>query len=498
MAAWRGRASAPVAFGIGGAAFVLLATLNSAGYRYGASDQAFYIPAVVRHLEPADFPRDAALIDSQAKLTVIDELVAATVRVTGISLQHLFLALYVFTLLLLLAAAVRIGSRLYRTRWAIVALGAALTLRHAIAKTGTNTLEGYFHPRQLAFALGLSAVAMFVERRERLSLVLLTLAAAVHPTTAAWFGAWLGAALWLARPEWRVAMAAAASILAITACAVLWRGPLGGHLSRMDEAWLAVIADRDYLFPSRWPLDAWLTNLVTVPVIAACWRARVRARLTIPGETPLVVGALALGALFLCWLPFDMAHVALAVQLQTSRVFWILDVLATVYLVWVLSEGRAGYRVNRGAIVAAVLLTVSLARGLYISYVQFPDRQIFAIDIQHEDWRGAMAWARTTDPGSGWLADPGHAAKYGSSLRAGGYRDVLLERLKDRAIAMYDRQTAMRVADRERALSVLQWDTSDGALALARRFGLDYLVIDRELNLPLAHRSGSLYIYRLR
>src|SRR4051812_6570706 len=146
--------------------------LNSAGYRYGASDQAFYIPAVVRHLEPADFPRDAALIDSQAKLTVIDELVGATVRVTGISLQHLFLALYVFTLLLLLAAAVRIRSRLYRTRWAIVALGAALTLRHAIAKTGTNTLEGYFHPRQLAFALGLSAVAMFVERRERLSLVL--------------------------------------------------------------------------------------------------------------------------------------------------------------------------------------------------------------------------------------------------------------------------------------------------------------------------------------
>ena len=40
-------------------AFVLLATLNSAGYRYGASDQAFYIPAVLRHLDPALFPRDA-------------------------------------------------------------------------------------------------------------------------------------------------------------------------------------------------------------------------------------------------------------------------------------------------------------------------------------------------------------------------------------------------------------------------------------------------------
>ena len=39
--------------------FVVLATLNSAGYRYGASDQALYIPAVLRHLDPALFPQDA-------------------------------------------------------------------------------------------------------------------------------------------------------------------------------------------------------------------------------------------------------------------------------------------------------------------------------------------------------------------------------------------------------------------------------------------------------
>jgi hypothetical protein len=63
---------------------------------------------------------------------------------------------------------------------------------------------------------------------------------------------------------------------------------------------------------------------------------------------------------------------------------------------------------------------------------------------------------------------------------------------------MYDRSAALRVADRERALAVLPWDTADGARALARRYGLDYLVIDRELDLPLAHRSGALFIYRLR
>src|SRR5262249_39401344 len=125
--------------------FVALATLNAAGYRYGASDQALYIPSIVRHLEPAAFPRDAPLIDPQARLMLIDDLVAGAVRATGLSLEHLFAVLYVFTLILLLTAGVRMASRLYRTRWAVAALGAALTLRHAVAKTGANTLEGYFH-----------------------------------------------------------------------------------------------------------------------------------------------------------------------------------------------------------------------------------------------------------------------------------------------------------------------------------------------------------------
>jgi hypothetical protein len=288
---------------------------------------------------------------------------------------------------------------------------------------------------------------------------------------------------------------AAAAALAIAVAA----GFGAARLTRMDQAWLAVIADRDYLFPTGWPIDAWLTNLVTIPIVVFCWRARARARLTVAGETPLVAGALALAVVFACWLPFDIARVALAVQLQTSRVFWMLDVLATIYLVWALAEGtRDSPGTRRTAIVAWILLVASLARGLYISYVQFPDRRLFAVDLQHDDWREAMAWARTTDPGTGWLADPGHAAQYGSSLRAAGHRDVLVERLKDRAIAMYDRETAMRLADRERALAVLPWDTPDGARALALRFGLDYLIIDRELALPLAHRSGSLYIYRLR
>ena len=109
-----------------------------------------------------------------------------------------------------------------------------------------------------------------------------------------------------------------------------------------------------------------------------------------------------------------------------------------------------------------------------------------------------MSFARTTDPRSRWLADPIHAARYGSSLRAAGYRDVLVEELKDRAIAMYDREVALQVAGRLRAMREAPWDTAAGARALARQYALDYLVIDRPLDLPVAHQSGSLFIYALR
>jgi len=484
----------------GVAAFVLLCTMNAAGYRYGASDQALYLPAVLRHLNPLLFPRDRPLIDAQARLMFNDDIVAAIVRWTGMSLPSLFLLLYVLTLALFLFAVIRLGSHFVGSTAGLVALAAAFTLRHAIAKTGTNTLEGYFHPRQMAFGFGLFAIAMFIERRHALAALFIALAAAMHTTTALWFGVWLAAAAWVGRPEWRRYLAVLAVALAGVAAWALWRGPLAGRLQVMDADWLTVIADKDYLFPLAWPVSAWITNLIAVPVIIVAWRARVRRGITFPDEPSVVLGALTLAIVFVLWLPFDAFHLALAVQLQTSRVFWMLDALATIYLVWALTEATraAAVRSRRAVIVACVLVALSTARGVYICFVQFPDRKIVAVDVDNPDWRQAMTWAQATPPTTGWLADPVHAALYGSSVRAAGHRDVLLDAMKDSALAMYDRRIAMRVADRQRALRELRWDTPEGARALSQRYELDYLVTSRSLDLPVAYRAGSLSIYRLR
>jgi hypothetical protein len=48
--------------------FAVIATANSGGYRYGVSDQAFYVPAIALDNHPDRFPRDRALLAPQLRL----------------------------------------------------------------------------------------------------------------------------------------------------------------------------------------------------------------------------------------------------------------------------------------------------------------------------------------------------------------------------------------------------------------------------------------------
>jgi hypothetical protein len=477
--------------------FVILCTLNSATYRYGASDQAFYVPAVVLEMHPELFPRDAPLIRAQAELTLVDETIGSLARLTGLPLPILFAAMYVGSLVLFATAAWLIASRLYRTTWASVALLAALTLRHSISRTGTNTLEGYFHPRQLAFAFGALAIALVLRRRLALAITAIAFAAAVHPTTAMWFGLWLTIAVAVMDRRWRVLIGAGTVIGAGLAVWAVTAGPLSGRLAVMDPAWIATLDEKVYLFPLNWPLAAWITNLLAVPIIVGTYRWRRASGLVDSSETGVVAGVLALAGVFAAILPLNAAHVALAVQLQPARMFWMLDFFATVYLVWALAEGPLP-NVRRTQLVAAAIISLSVIRGAYVKLIEFPERPFARIDIADDDWGRAMTWARSTDARSGWLADPMHAVRFGTSLRVGAERDVFVEAVKDAAIGMYDRSIAIRTRDRLMAIGDFATLTPDRARTLATGYDLDYLVADRAFDLPLAFESGRVRIYRLR
>jgi hypothetical protein len=476
----------------GGVVFVLLATANAAGYRYGTSDQAFYIPAVVRAQQPDAFPRDAALIDAQARLMLYDEAFAAVVGTTGIPLPALFLAGYLLSLALIWSAALLIGRSTYGSVWLTLALGAALTLRHRIPRTSANSFEPYFHPRMLAFSLGALAVAALLRRRHWWAVALVGAAALVHVTTAAWFAVLLGVALMVVDPRWRRVALIGSAAAAVAAVWMMADGPLQAATVRMDPSWVEALSGKDSLFAGQWPVWAWVANLGLLVALWLAHRRRVAGGHATREEAGLVWGATAVVVLFLVTLPAVAARWALPVQLQIPRIFWLVDFLAIVYVIGTIERRRTAVGL------AALLLAVSFARGSYVMAVEHPGRELFAVTYPATPWHEAMAWLRQQPRSVHVLADPGHAWRYGTSVRVSAERDVFVEDVKDSAIAIYSRDVAHRYTERMAALGDFATLTGDRARDLARRYDLDFVVTERHLDLPLVYSNEQFRIYAAR
>ncbi len=480
-----------------GLVFALLATANAAGYRFAASDQAFYVPAVARALDPSTFPRDSSLLAAQGGLILVDDALAITQRVTGLSVESVFLGGYLLALAATWVGLVVIGTRLYPSIWITFALGAAFTLRHRIPHTSANSFEPYFHPRMLAFALGMLAIGALMRHRPTWAVILVAVASVIHTTTALWFAVLLGVALAVLEPAWRrLALVGGVGAAAVLAWAATL-GPLRGMWTTMDPVWLQAVASKDSLFADQWPLWAWFANLGMLALLWAAHAWRCRLGTSTPVDAALAWGATALVGLFLATLPLVIARLPLAVEFQISRVFWPIDLLATAYLLAALTEGRPAPS-RLGPALAGVLIALSLTRGIYVMFLEHPERPLFAVTTPDTAWEDAMRWLARQPLDTHVLADPGHSWKFGTSVRVTAGRDVYLEEVKDSALAIYSRAVAGRVVERTRALGDFASLTPERARTLAAQYDLDVLVSDAEMALPVLYRNVQFRIYDIR
>lgn len=476
--------------------FAIVATANAGGYRFGVSDQAYYEPAIARIADATLFPRDAALLDVQSRFLGSVHLLGGLSRVTGEGLPSIFFWAYTLTMFGLFAASLTLARRMGLSWWAAAGLLVLLTLRHRIAKTGANSLEGYMHPRMLAFVFGVAACAAIARARLLAASILTVVAGLMHPTTGVWFAIVVATAFFVLRPAWRRAALVASAIAALVAIWALALGPFAGRLVMMDTDWLSVLAEKDYVFPSEWPAYAWLLNLAYPVVIALIYRERRRTGKAVEGEAALVAGVGVLVAVFLISVPLSAAHLAIAVQMQVNRIFWVADFLAMAYVAWWLVDRIAGTR-WRAALVA-LLAAIAVGRGIYVLRVE-ADRRLVQATLPDTTWIEALGWIEQQP--SRWfvLADPGHAWKYGMSARVGAHRDTLVEFGKDSSMAMYDRDVAMRVKERTAALVGFETMDATALRALAARYHLDVLVDrTRPLDLPALHRNADFTVYDLR
>jgi hypothetical protein len=480
--------------------FILLATANAAGYRYGVSDQAFHVPAVVHVLTPSAFPRDAALLDVQARFMLFDDLVAAVVRFTGFSLETTFLIGYLASTALLWAGLVLVGRALFASRWSVVMLGAAIAIRHRIPRTTVNSFEPYFYPRTLSFALGVLAIAAVLHRKRSLALALTLAAALAHVTTGFWFLVLVGVACARLDATIRRALWVGVAVVLVATAWAAASGRLAALAAPIDDAWLGVIASNDSLFPSQWPPWAWAANLALPLVLVAIHRVRAHRGTARAEDAALQWGGLALVGLFAISLPFVTWRWTLPTQLQISRVFWLIDFLVIVYAVALVSETALRRRSRRLLpLVASGVVALSVARGAYVMFNEHSERSLFQVRLPPSAWADAMEWLAQQPLDVYVLADPGHVTLYGSSVRVAAQRDVVLEDVKDTAVALYSRDVALRVRERRASLEDFAHLSAVRATALARKYAVDYLVTAGEpLAFPIAYRNATFRIYDLR
>ena len=479
-----------------GAVFLVLAAANSGGYRYGVSDQAFYIPAIESAIDPSLFPRDHALLDAQAKPWLLDDVIGAVWGGRPVNMPVLIGVLYVIGTLTFAAGAVWCVRALGGSPAAVFIALALLTLRHRIARTIPTSMEGYFHPRVMAFGLGLVAIGFLIRRRMGFAALLVALSCIVHTPTGIWFGVMVLIA-WV----WSIAKVRPLTFLGAAGVAVvILASGLMIFASRMDPEWLSVISTRDYMFPAEWPFYAWLSNMAYLPIILLVYRHRAGRGVVLPGERGLVIGAGVFLKGFLVSVPLSSAGVTLALQAQVSRGFWVLDALATIYVaVWLADQATRRANVRWAFATAALIAAVSAARGWYVLTYDV-ERPLIEMSLPAGEWADAMLWLRHQPVSLNVLADPGHAVKYGSSVRVGAARDTVIEMVKDAAMAMYDRPAALRVADRAHALYGFEEIPEDRLRDLAARYEADVVLVEntRRLSWPVRYTNPRFTIYQAR
>ena len=135
-----------------------------------------------------------------------------------------------------------------------------------------------------------------------------------------------------------------------------------------------------------------------------------------------------------------------------------------------------------------------------LHFASTADRPLVRVGLEDTEWTRALFWLRSQSPGWQVLADPGHAWKYGASVRVGALRDTVLEQSKDSAMSIYDRAVAMRVDERSTSLQGFETIDADRARALGVRYGAHVLLLDRNrtLELPVLFENAGFRVYDLR
>jgi hypothetical protein len=476
-------------------AFLLLLLTFAAvaihGYHYGVQDQFLYVPAIKQHVDPALYPQGGDIFQVHTRVMVLDDLVALSMHATGFPADWAVFLWHLLSLYLLLLACLQVSRRCFhdrRAQWtATVAVAVMLTLE--VGATLLFLADEYLHPRTLATAALLFALAAVLDRKIIPALLWTVAAVLLHPTMAAAGALHLAFLAW--RPPQRVAP--------VSAAALLLSLPLFGG---SNDAWREVLATRWYLYPLQWPWYAWLG--VAVPLALLAWFARLQQGSAGPvayvSRRLIASGLTGVAAGIVISVTPGLERLVPTEPMRTLHLFTLMTVL--------LGGGILGQRVLRDRPLRWALVFVPLAAAMFVPqllvlypsspHIEWPGR------IARNDWTEAFEWVRQNTPRDAYFVlGPRYQeapAEDFHDFRSLAERSAMYDYSKDRGVVANWPELAPvwreQVHDRD------NWQTFTVAdfVRLKEKYGVTWTVLEAsrdDAGLDCPYRNAAVRVCRI-
>jgi hypothetical protein len=472
------------------AALTVLAFLIM-GYHPGLEDDAFYLAAIKRNLNPSLFPHDAEFFRLQFQATIFDKLIALSVRLTHLPLAWAALLWQLAAIFLIVNGSWRISRRIFSqpsAQWAAVAT-IAMLLTLPISGTGINLADQYLHPRNLATAAILAAIVEVMDRRIWLAAILLAIAFAVHAIMASFGISFCLFLLWTLRQEDRK-YRGTANVETVSAGALLL--PLGWLFEPSSAAWRQAASTRGFYFLTHWHWYEWLGVFGPLIILYAVRHILGRSNAT-AGKFYSLLTALLYYGIF-------QTIAGLAIMLPPSferlRPFEPMRYLHLLYLLFFLILGGVlGSYFLKHNVYRWLLVFVPLGAGMFYAQRQmFPATEHVEWPGQssHNPWLQAFSWIRDNTPNDSLFAlDPHYVALAGEDyhgFRALAERSVLADYDKDGGMAARVPRLAPRWLKEVTAQAGFQNFQAADFDRLKRDFGVTWVVVSN----PQYHSSEAM------
>ena len=321
-----------------------------------AHDAQLYTLQALSHVAPELYQNDIFLrFGSQDRFTFFSPVYAFLIELLGVEWAGALLTLIGHCLFI--SAFFLLAKQVMPYGIAVFAVGLILAFSSSYgAERVFYYIELFVTPRMLSEAFVLFSVVAWLTKKNIMAAVLLLVATLLHPLMAAAGFVFLLSSVYIA--YWR-----RLSLLIITTCALLLLAHHAQFLTRwqFDDEWLGIIESRNtYLFFYYWSIDDIanaLMPLVSLIIAYVLANGEVEKRLVIASLFTGVMAVLVHG------LGSDFLHITLVTQGQAWRWFWLVTLVAILFLpniILRLWQAKAAGRTIAVTLIAAWLMRSQL------------------------------------------------------------------------------------------------------------------------------------------